>query len=82
VDAIVEARHDEARELVGDHWQAINAMAQVLTRRGRLAGDDLDAALDHALLEVPSIRQREDAFAAQLEAMNVRLGFARPMNYS
>jgi hypothetical protein len=79
VDAIVDAGREEALRRAQEHWQAIDEVAQVLVRRYRLAGPELEATLDRALLAVPEVRQREDALAADFEWLNVRLGFARPM---
>ncbi len=79
LDAVVEAGRREALRLVAEHWQAIDALAQVLVPRLRLAGDELTTALDRAMLSVPAYRQREQAFQAEWNAMNVRLGFARPL---
>jgi hypothetical protein len=79
VDAIVDAGREEALRLAKEHWQTIDALAKALSQRLRLAGPELDAALDRAMLTVPAVRQREDALAADIERMNVRLGFAHPM---
>ena len=61
------------------HWEAIDELVHVVVRRGRLAGAELGAELDRAVLAVPEIRQRQDTFNADIARLQVRLGFAHPM---
>jgi hypothetical protein len=82
LDSIVEAGLEEALRLAREHWEAIAALATELSQQWRLAGTDLDAALDRAMLAVPAVREQEAAFQRDFERLQVRLGFARRTVYA